>query len=198
MWTYQHTYLIGGGRRDTDSQTATPNRLNDFALTVVATKDETTGARVLFHGATEGRLGLTRQTIDLDQYDRLELGLFGSSFFSGCSSSTDNVLVGSNLFDDVLYDETIVETGVSRTEFNVIIGGDHVDFHSPLGRCGEGALVEFEFLGAGSVQSTQQCVDASAFARTGRPVEEEMRHGLRMRRQGSQTRRNVFMIREIF
>ncbi len=59
-------YLLCSRSRYADSQAATSDGRDDLT-SGVATQDETTGCRVLFHGPSQRVLGLSRQLIHLHQ-----------------------------------------------------------------------------------------------------------------------------------
>jgi hypothetical protein len=59
-----HTHLIFCGSSYSDPQTTTSDWFNHLALTVAA-QNESTGTRILFHGATQGCLRLTTQLVHI-------------------------------------------------------------------------------------------------------------------------------------
>jgi hypothetical protein len=49
--------------------------------------------------------------------------------------------VGCHFPDHLLNDMAIIQAGITWTEFDVKVTGDHVDFHGAIGRSGKRPLI---------------------------------------------------------
>lgn len=193
------------GSRDADAQAPRPDGIDDLGL-VVAAQDEAAAGAVLFHGPAEGRLGLPAELVDLDQHDDLVVhlvlapaGRLGRAVLPATDGrgGTRYVPVGGHLLDDLLDDVAVVDAGVSRADLDVVVGADHVDLDGPLGRGGEGALVEAEALRSRPVDLPEEGHDPRLLPGPGRAVEQEVGEGVRVGRQGLEAGGRLRVVRQL-
>ena len=202
------------GSRDADAETPRPDGINDLGL-VVAAQDEAAAGAVLLHGPTEGRLGLPAELVHLDQDDDLVVylvlapaGRLGGTALGATVSATlaagaerrggaGNVPVGRHLLDDLLHDVAVVDAGVSGADLDVVVGADHVDLDGPLGRGGEGPLVEAEALGSRAVDLAEEGHDPRLLPGAGGSVKHEVGEGVGVGRQRLETGGRLRVVRQL-
>ena len=152
-----------GGRRDADEQRAAADR-GDDACGGVGEEDEADVVGILFHGAAEGGLGVARQVVgfvDDDDFEallRVEVDLLGLGDF----------------FEEFLHDDSVVAADVGRGDFEVVDGGDDVEFELAVAGGLEDSGVDLDLFDAGAVEGAQGGEDAGLFACAGRAEEEEV------------------------
>ena len=204
------------GSRDADAETPRPDGIDDLGL-VVAAQDEAAAGAVLLHGPTEGRLGLPAELVHLDQDDDLVVhlvlapaGRLGGGTALGAVVSAaalaagaerrggaGNVPVGRHLLDDLLHDVAVVDAGVSGADLDVVVGADHVDLDGPLGRGGEGPLVETEALGSRAVDLAEEGHDPRLLPGAGGSVKHEVGEGVGVGRQRLETGGRLRVVRQL-
>ena len=108
------------------------------------------------------------------------LGAIGSAALAASAErrgGAGNVPVGRHLLDDLLHDVAVVDAGVSGADLDVVVGADHVDLDGPLGRGGEGPLVEAEALGSRAVDLAEEGHDPRLLPGAGGSVKHEVGRG---------------------
>ena len=77
-------------------------------------------------------------------------------------------------FEEFLNDDAVIVTDVGRGDFEVVDGGDDVEFEFAAGGGLEDAGVDFDLFGAGAVEGAKGGEDAGLLAGAGRTVEEKV------------------------
>ena len=208
------THIVMTRSRDADAKAPRPDGIDDLGL-VVAAQDEAAAGAVLLHGPTEGRLGLPAELVDLDQDDDLvvhlvlapagrlggtALGAIVSVFVAAGAErrgGAGNVPVGRHLLDDLLHDVAVVDAGVSGADLDVVVGADHVDLDGPLGRGGEGSLVEAEALRSRAVDLAEEGHDPRLLPGPGGSVKHEVGEGVGVGRQRGEAGGRLRMVRQL-
>lgn len=119
----QHfTYLLMRRRRHPHKQRTRPNRRNNIRSRV-RQQDEPQVRRVLLHRPTQSRLSVSREVICLVYHHHLE----------PLPRRQVHLLRLRDLLEEVLYHDPVIGPYVGRGDFEVVDGGDDVEFELAVG-----------------------------------------------------------------
>lgn len=79
-----------------------------------------------------------------------------------------------NLLEKILYDHTVVVAHVTRCNFEVIYGGDNIEFELSIRSSLENACVDLDLFDTGAVQFFQRSYNPGLLASARGSVDEQM------------------------
>lgn len=156
-------HLLHGRGRNAHQQRPAADRGNDVRG-AVGDQDQSQVRAVFLHGPPERGLGIAGEVVGLIYDDDLEALARGNVDLLGLR----------NFLEQRLDDDAVVVADVGRGDFEVVHGGDDVEFDFAVGGGLEDARVDLDLFNAGTVELLEGGDDTGLFAGAGRAVDQQV------------------------